>query len=103
MNKLDNDIEVISEKRKALKESLENVSSLQINLEKIGKFVNRLKAIHKLTKDAKIKLLDLLIKKILIDYDSESKRHIVTIIYNLPQDCEPVNFLPDSKSIDFNF
>ena len=103
VNKLDNDIEAISEKRKALKESLENVSSLQINLEKIGKFVNKLKAIHKLTKDAKIKLLDLLIKKILIDYDSESKRHVVTIIYNLPQDCEPGNFLPTSKSIDFNF
>jgi len=73
-------------------------------MEKISKFVNRLKTIHKLTEDAKIKLLDLLVKNMLIDYDNDSKRHIVTIINNLPRDLEPGNFfLPDSKSIDFNF
>ena len=51
----------------------------------------------------KIKLLDLLITSIEIDYDNDSKRHIVNIVYNLPRDLEPGNFLPDSKSIDFNF
>ncbi len=104
VNKLDNEIEAIDEKRKALQERLESVSSLQLNMEKISRFVNRLKAIHKLTEDAKIKLLDLLVKNILIDYDNDSKRHIVTIVYNLPRDLESGNFfLPVSKSIDFNF
>ena len=104
VNKLDNEIEAIDQKRKALQERLESVSSLQLNMEKISRFVNRLKSIHKLTEDAKIKLLDLFVKNILIDYDNDAKRHLVTIIYNLPRDLEPGNFfLPDSKSIDFNF
>jgi len=52
VNKLDNEIEAIDQKRKALQERLESVSSLQLNMEKISRFVNRLKSIHKLTEDA---------------------------------------------------
>ena len=101
VNKLENEIELLEKKKKSLQEQLMTVSNLQSNLEKIDKFLNNLKAIHRLTMETKIKILDLLIKEMHIDYDYESKKHVVSIVYNLPSDLEPRNFWRVNKSLDY--
>ena len=101
VNELENEIEILEKKKKSLQEQLMTMNNLQSNLEKIDKFLNNLKAIHRLTMETKIKILDLLIKEMQIDYDNESKRHIVSIVYNLPSDLEPRNFWRVKKSLDY--
>lgn len=91
----------MEQKKKSLQEQLMTMNSLQSNLEKIDKFLNNLKAIHRLTMETKIEILDLLIKKMHIDYDNESKKHLVSIVYNLPRDLEPRHFLRVKKSLDY--
>ncbi len=94
--------ELLEKKKKSLQEQLMTMNNLQSNLEKIDKFLNNLKAIHRLTMETKIKILDLLIKEMHIDYDDESKRHIVSIVYSLPSDLEPRNFWRVNKSQEFS-
>ena len=101
INELENEIEILEKKKKSLQEQLMTMNNLQSNLEKIDKFLNNLKVIHRLTMETKIKILDLLIKEMHIDYDNESKRHIVSIVYNLPSDLEPRNFWRVNKSLDY--
>ena len=101
VNEVENEIEILEKKKKSLQEQLMTMNNLQSNLEKIDKFLNNLNAIHRLTMETKIKILDLLIKEMLIDYDNESKRHVVSIVYNLPSDLEPRNFWRVNKSLDY--
>jgi len=54
-----------------------------------------------MTMETSIEILDLLIKKMHIDYDNESKKHLVSIVYKLPRDLEPKNFLRAKKSLDY--
>ncbi|MCH7754961.1 recombinase family protein [candidate division KSB1 bacterium] len=106
----ENEIEALEEKRKSLKEQLKTISNLQSNVEKINEFLNNLKVIHRLTEKEKIRILDLLIKNIEVDYDNGSKKHIVTIVYRLPidleqqdleKDLEKKNFWQEQKSLDY--
>ena len=68
VNLLDDEIKTLAEEQKSLQQRFEKIKTLEGNLEVLNSFVKKMKRSYKFTEDAKIALLDVLIKEITLDY-----------------------------------